>query len=274
MTWDNILPALIAGLIVSLRLCLPTAQAADVLDISDEGVRKLDANKVAWLDLPRSGSIVDGFGLITGWACEAKSVAIRFDDGPLQTLEYGSSLYETATICGKDQTGFFMDFNYNDISKAVASQHYIRLYVDGRQILHRHFLVEPVYESLWEFRIKAKDFSRVKRYRFFGGMGGENYPITAYEEGTNRAMLVRAAKGIIEVWKKPEPPWRFALQDDLNEVDLEGNPTCVTYFFNIPVGQQGAYVAFRKAGKNGGCVGDFTDLVPFSMRKIYQRYGD
>ena len=264
---------LIAGLIVSLRLCLPTAQAANVLDISDKDVRKLDANKVAWLDLPRSGSIVGGFGLIVGWACEAKSVAIRFDDGPLQTLKYGSSLYETATICGKNQTGFSMDFNFNDISKDVLSQHRIRLYVDGRQILGRYFTVEPIYESLWEFRTEAQGFSRVKRYRFFGGMGGKNYPITAYEEGTNRIMLVRAAKDVIEVWREPEPPWRFALTDRDDEVDLDGNPTCATYLFNIPVGQQGASVYFRKAGKNGGC-DDITGTALFSMRKIYQRYGD
>ena len=65
------------------------------------------------LENPAPGSFQSGIGLISGWACAAQTITLRFDGGPPQEAAYGTSRGDTEGICGDSDNGFGLLFNWN-----------------------------------------------------------------------------------------------------------------------------------------------------------------
>lgn len=91
------------------------------------------------LESPAPGDSLTGIGLISGWACRAQSLNVRFDGaGPAIPILYGSSREDTRSTCGTANTGFALLYNWNLLG---AGEHTITVSVDGRVRLSRRVTV-------------------------------------------------------------------------------------------------------------------------------------
>ena len=61
---------------------------------------------------PPDGAIVTGADSISGWTCEATSLQIRFDNGPLIDIPYGGTRGDTVGACGDDNNSFSLAWNW------------------------------------------------------------------------------------------------------------------------------------------------------------------
>lgn len=81
------------------------------------------------LDVPAHNSNVSGFGIVSGWYCNAGSMAVSIDGGPAQRIAYGSERADTAPICGDSDNGFGFPLNYNVLG---TGPHQIQVFADGQ----------------------------------------------------------------------------------------------------------------------------------------------
>src|SRR4051812_26587744 len=65
------------------------------------------------LENPAPGSFHSGIGHVTGWKCAAGTLTYNIDGGPAAPLSYGTSRTDTQGICGKVNTGFIAEINWN-----------------------------------------------------------------------------------------------------------------------------------------------------------------
>ena len=79
-----------------------------------------------------------GVGLIRGWSCEAGRVEVSIDGGPLMTTAYGTDRPDTATVCGRTNTGFGLIYNWNRLGEGV---HNMRAFVAGVEFANVNFTV-------------------------------------------------------------------------------------------------------------------------------------
>ena len=116
-------PAVLAVLWCLLTLFSPAAQPAPV----------------AYLESPSPQAYFrSGIGLIRGWSCEAGPVEISVDGGPLQATGYGTERPDTATVCGRTNTGFGLIYNWNRLGQGV---HNLRALVGGVEFANVNFTV-------------------------------------------------------------------------------------------------------------------------------------
>ena len=80
------------------------------------------------VDSPPDGALVTGADSISGWTCDATSLQIRFDDGALITLPYGGTRGDTMVVCGDDDNGFSLPWNW---ALNGPGQHTIEILKDG-----------------------------------------------------------------------------------------------------------------------------------------------
>ena len=91
------------------------------------------------LESPTPGDTLTGIGVISGWACQAQRLTVRFDGAePDIPILYGSSREDTRATCGTANTGFALLFNWNILG---AGDHTLKLSVDGRVRLSRTITV-------------------------------------------------------------------------------------------------------------------------------------
>lgn len=95
------------------------------------------------LEIPQPGSSQSGIGLISGWYCDADSVAIQIDDGPLKTAGYGTERADTQAVCGDSNNGFGYLINYNELGDGA---HQISAYADGQLFASASFSVQTLGE--------------------------------------------------------------------------------------------------------------------------------
>lgn len=109
-------------------------------------------------EVPFEGSIQSGVGLIRGWACDADSVHVQFDDGPLLEIGYGTSREDTRSICGDNDNGYGMVIAWGLLG---LGQHNARTFVDDMEVSSVDFevagLSEPFIPGL-EGEYKLEDF--------------------------------------------------------------------------------------------------------------------
>ena len=67
----------------------------------------------AVLENPQPHSFQSGIGIISGWACEATSIEIQFDNLVPVEAAYGTSRGDTQRACGDTDNGFGLVFNWN-----------------------------------------------------------------------------------------------------------------------------------------------------------------
>ena len=67
----------------------------------------------ATLELPGSGSIQSGIGVISGWKCDANGqLTVRFNGGRSLPLIYRSERGDTRSVCGDSDNGFVAIWNW------------------------------------------------------------------------------------------------------------------------------------------------------------------
>ena len=79
-------------------------------------------------ETPTDGSIQSGIGVIRGWACDARSVEVSFNDLPPFALAYGTSREDTRTVCGDANNGYGGVFAFGLLGNG---SHTMTTWIDG-----------------------------------------------------------------------------------------------------------------------------------------------
>ncbi|MEE4376017.1 MAG: hypothetical protein V2J55_00695 [Candidatus Competibacteraceae bacterium] len=106
--------------------------------ISVPNITNPPSNPRAFLESPTQGSSESGVGLIRGWVCEANTVEVVIDGGALRQTAYGTKRGDTIGVCGDDNNGFGLTFNWNAIGNGV---HNLRALADGVEFANVNFAV-------------------------------------------------------------------------------------------------------------------------------------
>lgn len=88
------------------------------------------------LENPVAGSTESGIGVISGWHCTASDITASIDGRPLGKAGSGTSRNDTASVCGRADTGYSLLYNYNILA---PGSHTISLYADGQLLETRQF---------------------------------------------------------------------------------------------------------------------------------------
>lgn len=103
------------------------------------------AQTQAFLESPSANAFVrSGVGLIRGWVCEATQIEISINDGPRLAAGYGTQRPDTASVCGDQNNGFGLTFNWNSIGDGV---HHLRAFADGVEFANVNFTVTTLGED-------------------------------------------------------------------------------------------------------------------------------
>ncbi|MEE4378161.1 MAG: hypothetical protein V2J55_11720, partial [Candidatus Competibacteraceae bacterium] len=126
-----------AGNDITLRWSEPQQNfvLVSAVDIPDNPPTNLPRT---FLESPAQGSFESGIGLIRGWVCEANQVEVSIDGGPLRQTAYGTKRGDTVSVCGDDNNGFGLTFNWNAIGDGV---HNLRALADGVEFASVNFAV-------------------------------------------------------------------------------------------------------------------------------------
>src|SRR5512141_1128255 len=83
----------------------------------------LGARAAGALENPAPGAVVSGIGVISGWFCSAGRIEVQIDAGVPMPAAYGTDRLDTASTCGKRDTGFGLLLNWAVVG---AGPHTIR----------------------------------------------------------------------------------------------------------------------------------------------------
>ncbi|PIE83616.1 MAG: hypothetical protein CSA09_01895 [Candidatus Contendobacter odensis] len=127
-----------AGSSPSVRWSEPHQNFVFVNQTAVPAVAKPPVAPGTFLESPSQGSSESGIGLIRGWVCDAERVEISIDGGALRPTAYGTKRGDTQSLCGDDNNGFGLTFNWNSISDGV---HNLKAYADGVLFANVNFAV-------------------------------------------------------------------------------------------------------------------------------------
>ena len=88
------------------------------------------------LENPVAGSTESGIGVISGWHCTATNITATIDGASLGKAGSGTGRGDTASVCGRSNTGYSLLFNYNELT---PGSHSLSLYADGQLLEIRQF---------------------------------------------------------------------------------------------------------------------------------------
>lgn len=80
------------------------------------------------LEDPAQGSSPSGIALIRGWVCQANLIEIQIDNAPRLQAAYGTTRADTQGVCGDQNNGFGLTWNWN---LSGDGTHRVRAFVDG-----------------------------------------------------------------------------------------------------------------------------------------------
>lgn len=89
-------------------------------------------------ETPANGSIQSGIGLIRGWACDAISVHVQFDNLPPLELAYGTARADTLSVCGDANNGYGTVFAWGSLGEGM---HTMSTWIDGEFVSSVEFEV-------------------------------------------------------------------------------------------------------------------------------------
>lgn len=98
-------------------------------------------------EIPAPDSVQSGITVVSGWACAAEEIAVRFNDADWLTVAYGTSRLDTAEQCGHAFTGFGMLWNWGNLGDGM---HTICMRFDGGEPECRTVTVVTVGEAFAE----------------------------------------------------------------------------------------------------------------------------
>ncbi len=90
------------------------------------------------LENPTPGSSQSGIGLVSGWACNAQKITVRFDEKFDFEAAYGTARGDTQTVCGDTNNGFGLLVNWNLLGNGP---HTIQVFADGVEFANATFVV-------------------------------------------------------------------------------------------------------------------------------------
>ena len=96
---------------------------------------------VGFLENPGPSSFQSGIGVLSGWICDAVVVEIVLDDLPLQEAGYGTERLDTVGVCGDEDNGFGLLFNWNRLGDG---EHTVRVLADGDEFGRATFTVKTL----------------------------------------------------------------------------------------------------------------------------------
>lgn len=98
---------------------------------------------VYYAETPIAGKTYSGVGVIRGWACNASTVEVQFNDAPRLTVAYGSSRPDTRDLCGDATNGYGMVFAWGNLGNGA---HIARTFIDGVEVSQVGFTVSGLDE--------------------------------------------------------------------------------------------------------------------------------
>jgi hypothetical protein len=104
----------------------------------DMGVMPHAAWAQGILENPQPDSYQSGISVVSGWKCTAGTVTVQFDKGPLYTAAYGTIREDTQGVCGDQNNGFGLLWNWNRLGDG---QHTVRVFDNGVQFGQATFTV-------------------------------------------------------------------------------------------------------------------------------------
>lgn len=87
---------------------------------------------------PAQNSYQSGIGIVSGFHCDANRIEVSFNGGGLINVPYGSTRNDTINICGDDDNGYGLLWNYNLLG---PGKHSVDTYADGALIGSSTFTV-------------------------------------------------------------------------------------------------------------------------------------
>ena len=105
---------------------------------ADFGVIYRRSGLTARLENPSSGSFQSGIGLFSGWVCDAQRVEIEINGTTRLQAAYGTIRSDTTGVCGDDNNGFALLFNWNLLGDGA---HTVRALADGQEFGRAAFTV-------------------------------------------------------------------------------------------------------------------------------------
>lgn len=91
-----------------------------------------------WIETPMQDSLQSGIGIVRGWACDAESVELQFDNLPRQAVAYGDSRTDTIDVCGDEDNGYGFVVGWGNLG---LGPHRMRTYIDGVEVADVEFVV-------------------------------------------------------------------------------------------------------------------------------------
>ena len=97
------------------------------------------------VEVPGNSSFQSGIGYVSGWVCDAETVAIVIDGGlHLPPVARHISRGDTEAVCGDQNNGFVLLWNWNLIGEGTYTA---ALVVDGRTVQENRFTVTTLGEE-------------------------------------------------------------------------------------------------------------------------------
>ena len=120
----------------------PQGQASMWLENANYGViyrrPSSRSNLTGVLENPGAGSFQSGIGLFSGWVCDALQVEIEMNGTTRLNAAYGTIRSDTTSVCGDDNNGFALLFNWNLLGDGT---HTVRALADGVEFGRARFTV-------------------------------------------------------------------------------------------------------------------------------------
>lgn len=89
-----------------------------------------------YLENPQSDSTQSGISIISGWHCTANEIEIKVDGVSIGGTGVGSVRNDTVPICGHNEGGYALLYNYNI---PEPGEHVIQVFADGVLLDEREF---------------------------------------------------------------------------------------------------------------------------------------
>ena len=93
------------------------------------------------LENPRQTSFVSGVSAISGWICDADQVSIQINESTILSAGYGTTRFDTLSVCGDTDNGFSLLFNWNLLGDGI---HTITALADGEVFASTTFTVTTI----------------------------------------------------------------------------------------------------------------------------------
>jgi len=142
---------------------------------------QVSAQSIGALGIPPPASNQSGIGLVSGYYCDAQVIEVSFDGGPLIEAPYGTTRGDTVGICGDDDNGFGLLWNYNLLP---TGSHTVEVFADGVRFGVSTFNVTTLGQ---EFLVGGQSETRILGFpqqhtdvKLKWQQGNQNYVVTDY----------------------------------------------------------------------------------------------